>query len=311
MSTILFECEYRGRRYAGLGMPVPGETTTLYAVSDGQLRAALVAGQGPEALAAAVTAVTETVTVTAGDPELRFLPPLLPTETNDALLTGFMGTHRSKFPEPPAPDEEFNAPNWLIKGFGSWLRVRGEELTVPAQAVALLEEPEVALVFVNDEEGYPRYAGYSFGNDLNDIGLHQRNPWGWTPYAKLCDTSMTPWLFLGEPPRTVTGTITIERDGEPAWRGDFSCGGDAVFHRVADMVNNLFSYPAMRRPGLVNYLLLGSDKASWHAGYRIADGDRIVIDVASHGVELANTVRFAEPLGDVIGPVAVPEPASV
>ncbi|MFJ9343344.1 fumarylacetoacetate (FAA) hydrolase [Streptomyces sp. NPDC101733] len=302
MSTILFECEYRGRRYAGLGTPGPGESVTLYAVSDGQLREALVSG-GPRALADSVTSGAERVTVDGGDPEVRFLPPLLPTG-GDSLLTGFMGTHRSKFPNPPAPDEEFNAPNWLIKGFGSWLRVQGEPLTVPASAVALLEEPEVSLVYVNDEEGTPHYAGYSFANDLNDIGLHLKNPWGWTPYAKLCDTSMTPWLFLGEPPRTATGRIVIERDGVTAWEGDFSSGADSLFQRVPDMVGHLFSYPALRRPGLVNYLLLGSDKASFHSGFRIADGDRVTFEVHSHGVELSNPVRFADPVDPVeaIGP---------
>ncbi|GGL11485.1 hypothetical protein Sme01_42050 [Sphaerisporangium melleum] len=291
--SILFECEYKGRRYVGLGKPASGETRTLYQVADGRLREAVISGGGPEAVVAAVTEGAETVAVSADDPEVRFLPPLLPTGTGNALITGFMGTHRSKFDRDPAPDEKFNAPNWLIKGFGSWARMPGEPLTVPASTIALLEEPEVALVYVNDDDGVPHYAGYTFGNDLNDIGLHLRNPWGWTPYAKLCDTSMTPWLFLGAPPQTVTGRIIIERDGATAWEGPFSCGADAIFHRVEDMVGNLLSYPALRRPGLVNYLLLGADKASYHDGFRIADGDRITIDVTSHDVVLSNVVRYA------------------
>ncbi|MEV7419423.1 fumarylacetoacetate (FAA) hydrolase [Streptomyces sp. NPDC089919] len=291
--SILFECEYQGLRYAGLDLPVAGERQTLYRVTEGRLRELFLAGGGPQAVRDALAATAETVEVDAEDPELRFLPPLLPTGSNNALVTGFMGTHRSKFPAPPAPDEPFHAPNWLIKGFGSWLKTQGEPLTVPASSVALLEEPEVALVFVNDDEGVPHYAGYTFANDLNDIGLHQQNPWGWTPYAKLCDTSMTPWLFLGEPPATVTGRIVIERAGATAWKGDFACGGDAIFQRVPDMVDNLFSYPAMRRPGLVNYLLLGSDKASWHDGFRIADGDRVTFHLESHGVVLSNEIAYA------------------
>ncbi|WP_331746525.1 fumarylacetoacetate (FAA) hydrolase (plasmid) [Streptomyces sp. NBC_00868] len=292
MSTILFECEYQGLRYAGLGKAAAGESLTLYRVADGQLRAAFLAGGGPEAVAAAVTEGAETVTVTAGDPEVRFLPPLLPT-AGDALLTGFMGTHRSKYADDPDPDKEFTPPNWLIKGFGSWVRMPDEPLAAAASTVALLEEPEVALVYVNDEDGTPRYAGYTFANDLNDIGYHLKNPWGWTPYSKLCETSMTPWLFLGEPPRTVTGQITIERDGAAAWKGDFSCGADALYHQVEDMVDHLFSYPVMRRPGLVSYVLLGADKASYHDGFRIADGDRVTIDVASHGVVLSNVIEYA------------------
>ncbi|MFD7257582.1 fumarylacetoacetate (FAA) hydrolase [Streptomyces sp. NPDC059874] len=291
--SIIFECEYRGHRYAGLGKATAGETQTLYRVTDGQLRAAFLAGGGPESVIASVTEGAETVTVTAGDPEVRLLPPLLPTASGDALLTGFMGTHRSKYADEPDPDKEFTPPNWLIKGFGSWVRMPDEPLAAAASTVALLEEPEVALVYVNDEDGTPRYAGYTFANDLNDIGYHLKNPWGWTPYSKLCETSMTPWLFLGEPPRTVTGEITIERDGAAAWKGDFSCGADALYHRVEDMVDHLFSYPVMRRPGLVSYVLLGADKASWHDGFRIADGDRVTIDVASHGVVLSNVIEYA------------------
>ncbi|MEU5219264.1 fumarylacetoacetate (FAA) hydrolase [Streptomyces sp. NPDC020807] len=291
--SVLFECEYRGQRYAGLGLPVPAEPLTLYPVSDGQLRRAVLAGGGTEALLASVVSGGAPVTVAYGDPEVRYLPPLLPKDSGNSLITGFMGTHRSKFPQPPAPDEEFIAPNWLIKGFGAWLETNSAPLTVPASAVALLEEPEVGLVFVNDEQGDPHYAGYTFANDLNDIGLHLKNPWGWTPYAKLCDTSMTPWLFLGAPPESVTGQIIIEREGAVAWKGDFTCGADAIFQRVPDMVDNLFSYPGMRRPELVNYLLLGSDKASFHAGFRIADGDRVTFDIASHGVVLSNEVAYA------------------
>ncbi|MFJ6668750.1 MULTISPECIES: fumarylacetoacetate (FAA) hydrolase [unclassified Streptomyces] len=292
--SILFECEYKGQRYAGTGIPVPGETHVLYRVSEDRLRAAVIAGGGPGALLSAVTEGTETVEVTTGDPELRFLPPLLPTSTNNSLVNGFMGTHRSKFDHDPAPDQEFTPPNYYIKGFGSWLRMPDEPLVTPADPVWLIEEPEIALVHVNDEDGVPHYAGYTFGNDFNDIGLHLKNPWAWTPYAKLCETSLTPWLFLGEPPRTVTGRVTIERDGAPAWEGEFSCGADSLYHRVEDMARYILSYPHLRRPGLVNYLLLGADKATYHDGFRIEDGDRMVIDVASHGVVLANPVQYGQ-----------------
>ncbi|WP_371480496.1 fumarylacetoacetate (FAA) hydrolase [Kitasatospora sp. NBC_00315] len=292
--SVIFECEYNGRRYAGLGVPVPGERHTLYEVAEGRLREAVIAGGGPAAVAAAVTEGAGTVSVTLGDPGLRFLPPLLPTGSNNALVNGFMGTHRSKFDRAPEPDEEFTPPNYYLKGFGSWLRMPGEPLVTPADPVWLLEEPEIGLVYVNDEDGTPHYAGYTFGNDLNDIGLHLKNKWAWTPYAKLCETSVTPWLFLEEPPQTVTGRMTIEREGATAWGGDFSCGLDSLYHRVEDMTQYLFSYPLLRRPGLVNYLLLGADKASYHDGFRIEDGDRLVIDVTSHGVELANVVQYGQ-----------------
>ncbi|MFE7835493.1 fumarylacetoacetate (FAA) hydrolase [Streptomyces sp. NPDC057474] len=292
---ILFEALYQGERHVGFDRPEPGTEQTLYRVSDGQLASAFIATDGSAAaIRAAVTEGAEAVTVTAGDPAVRPLPLLLPTATGNALLSGFMGTHKKKWGGKTAPEGEFTPPKWFFKGFGDWVRLPGETLNVPANPVALIEEPEVALVYVNDADGTPHYAGYTFGNDLCDIGLHRQDP-GYNPYCKLCDTALAPWLFLGEPPASVTGRVTIERDGATAWEGSFDCGGDALYFRMRDMAAHLFSFPAVRRPGLVNYVLLGADEASFHDGFRIADGDNIAIDVKSHGVAFDNTVRYVSP----------------
>ncbi|MFD4572814.1 fumarylacetoacetate (FAA) hydrolase [Streptomyces sp. NPDC058417] len=292
----LFEAVYRGERHVGFGVPGPDEALVLHPVAEGQVAAAFVATDGsPDAVRAAVTAGTAPVTVAADDPELRLVPPLLPDGGARALLSGFMGTHRKKWDGRKAPEGgEFTPPKWFFKGLGDWIRLPGEPLTVPADFVALIEEPEVALVYVNDADGTPHYAGYTFGNDLCDIGLHRKDP-GYNPYCKLCDTALTPWLFLGEPPSTASGRVTITRDGTTAWEGGFDCGEDALYYRVRDMTDHLFSFPAVRRPHLVHYVLLGADEASFHDGFRIEDGDRIAIDVKSHGVAFENQVRQVRP----------------
>jgi hypothetical protein len=294
--SVLFEVIHEGSRYVGFERTAPGVPTTLYSVTDGRVAAALGATDGsPAALRAAITDGAETVHVPLDAPGLRLLPPLLPTTTSAALLSGFMGTHRKKWDGRIFTDgEKFTPPKWFFKGFGDWVRLPGEPLTVPARPVALIEEPEVVLVYVNDTDGVPHYAGYTFGNDLCDIGLHREDP-GYNPYCKLCDTAVTPWLFLDAPPRTVTGRVTIRRDGATAWEGNFDCGADALYFRVEDMVEHLFSFPAVRRPGLVNYVLLGADEASFHDGFRIVGGDRIAIDVKSHDVTFENEVRCVAP----------------
>ncbi|MQY36230.1 Purine ribonucleoside efflux pump NepI [Streptomyces sp. RB17] len=143
-----------------------------------------------------------------------------------------MGTQRSKFDHAPSPDQEFTPPNPYIKGFGSWLRMPDEALITPADPIRLFEEPEVALVYVNDDGGVPHYARYAFGDDLNDIGPHLRNPWAWTPYAKLCETSLTPGCSSasrpgprpdgspsnGTAPRPGRATSRAPDDGVPAPR---------------------------------------------------------------------------------------------
>ncbi|WP_405448386.1 fumarylacetoacetate (FAA) hydrolase [Streptomyces achromogenes] len=305
LPPVLTEVVYEGRRHVTFGLPEPGEPQTLYRVAEGALTAAFLTTDGSaDAVRAAVTEGAETVVVPAGDPGVRPRVPLLPEAPGTALLSGFMGTHKKKWDGQSQPeDAEFTPPKWFFKGFGDWARLPGEDLTVPARPVALIEEPEVALVYVNDADGTPHYAGYTFGNDLCDIGLHRKDP-GYNPYCKLCDTALAPWLFLGAPPRSATGRVTITRDGAPAWEGSFDCGGDALYFRIRDMAEHLFSFPAVRRPGLVNYVLLGADEASFHDGFRIADGDRIAIDVKSHGIAFENTVRYVSPAPAAVLPTA-------
>ncbi|NUS16741.1 MAG: fumarylacetoacetate (FAA) hydrolase [Streptomyces sp.] len=288
--SIVSAYEYRGQRYLSRGIPVPGEPQTLHRVGQERLLAAVLADSGAEAIAALVEEA-DAVTVTAGDPEVRALPPLLPAAGGSALVSGFLGTHKSKSDAIVQYGDQPPVPKWFFKGLGSWLRMPGQPLVVPAEPVAVIEEPEVVLVYVNDDEGTPHYAGYTFGNDLCDIGLHRIDP-GYTPSGKLCDTAISPHLFLDRPPRSATGQVTIERDGQPAWKGTFDCGADALYFRVQDMADRAFSFPALRRPGLVNYILTGADRSSIHDGFHLADGDRIVIDVASHGVVLSSPLQY-------------------
>ena len=290
--TVLFECSYQGRRYAGFDRPAPGGSFSLYPVEDGQLRAAVLTA-GTAAAAARIAAEVSPIEVPADAAGLTFLPPFLPRDSGNAMVSGFMGTHRSKFDQEPSVDEEFVPPNWFFKGFGSWLRMPGAELVVPRHAVALIEEPEVVLVYLNDDQGQPRYAGYTFGNDLCDIGLHRQNP-GWNPYCKLCDTALAPWLFPDAPPSTVTGLTRIERAGEVVWEGKFSCGADSLYFDIDKMAEHLFSYPALHRPGMVHYVLLGADQASFHDGFRIAHADRISLEFTSHDVSITNDITFAD-----------------
>lgn len=291
--TVLFESSYRGQRYAGFDKPASEGAVSLYPIAGSELRARLLATGDAVTAVAQLRAELTPIEVPVDDPDLSFLPPLLPTETGNALVSGFMRTHRSKFDKQPDPDEPFVAPNWFFKGLGSWLRMPGEELVVPKAAVALIEEPEVVLVYLDDAEGQPHYVGYTFGNDLCDIGLHRQNP-GWNPYCKLCDTALAPWLFLDAPPSTVTGITRIQRAGEVVWEGKFNCGGDALYFDIDKMAQHLFSYPALHRPGMVHYVLLGADEASFHDGFHIAHADRVSLEFTSHDVVLANDIAFTE-----------------
>ncbi|HET9380978.1 MAG TPA: fumarylacetoacetate (FAA) hydrolase, partial [Streptomyces sp.] len=114
---LLYEVLYQGRRHVGFGLPVPGAPQTLYPVAEGQLARAVVAGDGSaDALRAALTDGATAVTVPADAPDLRMLPPMLPTASGASLLSGFMGTHKKKWGGQSAPEGEFTPPKWFFKG---------------------------------------------------------------------------------------------------------------------------------------------------------------------------------------------------
>ncbi|RAG81908.1 FAH family protein [Streptacidiphilus pinicola] len=296
--TIVYECEYEGERWLGLGLPNDQDPLLLHPLGEAtpagvSPAGATLVGGLPAAggdVAAAVARLTEGRTPVEVSParrhRVRMLPALRPAHAGDALVSGFMMTHNVKV-DAEVPDQ----PTWFVKGSGDSLRVPGEPLAVPADAVAVCEEAEVVLVYVGDETGVPRYVGYTFGNDLTDIGRFKQHP-GHLSYAKLCDAGLAPWLHLAEPPRSVTGEVVVERDGVPAWKGTFATGTDALHYDVPTMMARLFAHHALLRPGLVHYVFLGADRSSFHAGFRTQDGDVITIGFASHGVTLSHPLRF-------------------
>ncbi|MDH6112519.1 hypothetical protein P3T36_001402 [Kitasatospora sp. MAP12-15] len=296
--SMFFECDFDNERYLGFERPVDGEPVRVHRVGAAGAAVWLTAASGdPDEFRRTVEAACPPVLIPAADRDgLRMRPPLLPASPSDATLSGFMQTHNVKVTaptsSPAAADAEPARPNWFFKGLGHSLRVTGQALTVPGSAVAICEEAEVVLVYLTDQEGTPRYLGYTFGNDLTDIGRFKRNN-GHLSYAKLCECSVAPWLFLGPPPRSVTGTVAIERAGETAWKGDFRTGLDALHYELADMMENLFSFPVLSEPGRVHYVFIGADRSSFHDGFRIEHGDRIGIDVSSHDVRLSDAVHWA------------------
>ncbi|MEV7343326.1 FAH family protein [Streptomyces sp. NPDC093544] len=287
--TVLYEGTHDGERYVGFGTPedatAEGATLTLYPLGDLDLRAEVLAADGDSAaLTAALAAGREPRSIPAD--EVSFRPPLLPDAIGDALVSGFMQTHNVK-----VDASTQSQPNWFFKGLGDTLKLSGERLRAPRGAVALTEEAEIVLVYVTDEGGTPQYAGYTFGNDLTDIGRFKRHA-GHLSYAKLCDAGVAPWLFLGTPPSQVTGQVAIERGAEEVWRGTFTTGTKALHYGLRDMMSELFSYEGLSHPGRVHYVYIGADRASFHDGFTIADQDRIEIHFATHGVTLTHTVDW-------------------
>jgi hypothetical protein len=289
--TALFECTYREQRHWGFGLPDDDGPLHLRRPHDrrgDELRHRVPAARGDDAsLRTALVAASDEVVVPAAErAAVRFRPPLLPENPSEAMAGGFMQTHNVKIDETTQ-----SQPNWFFKGLGDAVKVSGEPLAVPAGAHAVCEEAEIVLVYVTDEQGLPHYAGYTFGNDLTDIGRFKRHA-GHLSYAKLCEAAVAPVLFPGKPPLSVNGRVTITRQGTKAWRGDFTTGTKALHYGLDEMMSGLFAHQVLLSPGRVHYVFIGADRSSYHAGFRIADGDRVSIEFTSEGVTLANTVSW-------------------
>ncbi|MFD9358918.1 FAH family protein [Streptomyces sp. NPDC060031] len=289
--TPFFECAYQGERFVCFADTPPGEPLLLFPAPADTAVALLDAGGSSDAFAEAVRGAGPGRLIPAASRgAVRPLPPLLPDAPGTAVAGGFMQTHNVKVAaegEAAGPEH----PNWFFKGPGSALRVSGEPLGVPAAAVAVCEEAEVVLVYRTDEKGEAVYLGHTFGNDLTDIGRFRQNP-AHLSYAKLCEASVSPWFFPGEPPRAVTGRVTVERAGRTAWEGEFRTGLDALHYPVESMTGHLFSHPALRAPNAVHYVFLGADRSSFHAGFSIGDGDVLSLEFPDHGVTVTNQVRW-------------------
>lgn len=292
MTPRFFEAIYKGKRFIGMDAPDGSAQLTLYQITLKKLLNAFKGELNPDNAREYLQSMTQSVILSQDSLEqLTLLPPLLPDSTGDALVSGFMQTHNIKIDQASLQLDKPVLPNWFIKGLSSSLKVSGRDLTTPDNPIAICEEAEVVLIYLDDESGRSQYCGYTFGNDLTDIGRFKNNP-GHLAYAKLCDAAISYWLYVGLPPEKVHGEVIIERNGKVAWQGAFNTGLTALGYRLEDMIDHLFSFPTLRHSERVHYVYLGADRSSYHQGFRIESGDRVVMNFSSHDLVIENAIRF-------------------
>ena len=65
-------------------------------------------------------------------------------------------------------------PEWFYKGNGLHLRAHGETLEVPSFANDGGEEPEIAGIYIIDEEKTPWRIGFTTGNEFSDHVMEKK-----------------------------------------------------------------------------------------------------------------------------------------
>ena len=212
-----------------------------------------------------------------------------PAELSDSMRMYLSGLEGGR----PAPGTIGVAPEWFYKGCGTALRAHGEPLEVPPFAGDGGEEPEVAGLYVIDEEGRPRRVGMAMANEFSDHVIEKQS-YLYLAHSKLRSCSMGPELVVDPDFRAAPGTVSIERDGKVLWSKAIATGEANMSHTVANLEHHHFKYDVHRRPGDVHIHFFGADAFSFGAGIRLQDRDVMVVAFEGFGRPLRNPIRVAK-----------------
>ena len=185
------------------------------------------------------------------------------------------------------------APEWFYKGNGFQLRGHGWPLEVPSYAEDGGEEPEIAGVYLVDDDGNPRRVGMAVGNEFADHKLEKRN-YLYLAASKMRACALGPELVLDPDFQEVRGAVAIERDGREIWSRDIRGGENAMCHSLANIEHHHFKYDAHRQPGDVHVHFLGADAFSFGAGIELRDGDVMQVAYEGFGRPLRNALAAAK-----------------
>tara|TARA_Y100001001_G_scaffold162294_1_gene188501 strand:+ start:893 stop:1969 length:1077 start_codon:yes stop_codon:yes gene_type:complete len=273
-----------GKGLATTVMESLGDETLDYAdlVESGQLLPPLTHPDSAHCL------VTGTGLTHLGSADTRSAMHADASETDDAQLTDSMrmfrlGVEGGK----PAEGQVGAQPEWFYKGDGDCVVAPEAPLPWPSFAEDAGEEPELAGLYLIDDQGRPHRLGFAIGNEFSDH-ITERYNYLWLAHSKLRACSFGPELLIGELPSHLEGVSRITRDGETLWEKPFLTGEDNMAHSIANLEHHHFKYPGFRRPGDVHVHFFGTATLSFADGVSVKPGERYEIELAAFGRPLRN-----------------------
>ncbi len=184
-------------------------------------------------------------------------------------------------------------PEWFYKGDGNSITAPEADLTSPDFALDAGEEPEIAGIYVIDENGAPRRIGFALGNELSDHVTERQN-YLYLAHSKLRSCAIGPELLLGELPDHIEGTSRIVRDGETVWEKGFLSGEANMSHSIANLETHHFKYAGFCRPNQVHVHFFGTATLSFGDGIKVQPGDRFEIEAKPFGRPLRNRLTIEQ-----------------
>jgi hypothetical protein len=209
------------------------------------------------------------------------------TPVTDSMKMFRMGLEGGK----PAPGEIGVQPEWFYKGNGYAVAAPGHPIPSPAFARDAGEEPEIAGIYVIDQEGHPRRLGFTLANEFSDH-VTERVNYLYLAHSKLRACAIGPELRVGDLPHHVAGTSRILRGGKVLWEKPFLSGEDNMSHTIANLEYHHFKYDLFRNPGDVHVHMFGTATLSFADGIKTEPGDVFEIEEAQFGAPLRNAVAI-------------------
>jgi|GEM_PF-2128104 len=204
-----------------------------------------------------------------------------------SFVTGFARSHKSKATNITSASGHRLPPPMFIKGDGNCLQPSDHNILMPQSFIHLCEEAEIVLIYWIGANREPKYIGYTFGNDLTDIGLVKED-FAQIGYAKLCPGGIANRIWFGQPPSILEGSTAIERVGAVIWEGTVRFGLNELAYKADDLVAELWKWPNLRVERSLHYIFLGADRSSNEYGHSLRPGDISIINIPSHGVKIRN-----------------------
>jgi hypothetical protein len=208
-------------------------------------------------------------------------------ELTDSMKMFQMGLEGGK----PTDGTKGVQPEWFYKGNGYTVVAPGHPIPSPAFARDAGEEPEIAGIYVIDQNGQPRRLGFALANEFSDH-VTERVNYLFLAHSKLRACSFGPELRVGDLPSHVEGTSKIVRDGKVLWEKPFLSGEDNMSHTIANLEYHHFKYDLFRNPGDVHVHMFGTATLSFADGINTQPGDIFEIEEAQFGAALRNPIRI-------------------
>ena len=219
-------------------------------------------------------------------------------ELTDSMKMFRMGVEGGK----PSDGRKGVQPEWFYKGNGYSVVNPGHPIPSPGFALDAGEEPEIAGIYVIDQNGQPRRLGFALANEFSDH-VTERVNYLYLAHSKLRACAFGPELRVGDLPAHIEGMSRIWRDGKVLWEKPFLSGEDNMSHTIANLEYHHFKYDLFRNPGDVHVHMFGTATLSFADGVQTRPDDIFEIEESQFGAALRNPVKVETEHPVIVGNV--------